>query len=428
MKVLVISRSAWRNDNSTGNTLSDFFSEFRDADFFNLCMREQPPQNGIAKRHFYISERQMIKRFLGKNIVVGLEHTSTGDLDSVGAGSEKAMYDVAKKHPNMLLYILRELLWDIGGWKNENLERYIKEIAPDVIFFPTFGCYYPHKILQYLHTLTDARIALFHADDHYTLKQWSFSPLYWLYRFGLRKWMRRTAQIADVHYCISDVQKEDYEQALGCSCKVLTKFADFTGDPPLKETYGLPIQFVFTGNININRWKSLEMLANVLERINRDGVRAQLRIYTATPVTDSMKKALNVDGTSFLMGSVPSVEIPHIQAEADVLVHVEATDLRNRLLVRQSFSTKIVDYLKSARPIVAVGSKKVASIKHLMDHDAAIVADNEKELYDKLMQLIQNSDMLQTYALQAYSCGRKYHNKEQQKAMLEHDLHQLAEE
>ena len=419
MRILVISRSAWRNDNSTGNTLTDFFAGFSDAEIFSLCMREQPPQNGVAKRHFYISEKQMIKRLLGKKTAVGAEHL----CESVDDGSEKAMYDAAKRHPSYLLYAARELLWSFGGWKNNNLAEYIKEIDPDVIFFPTFGCYYPHKILKFLHTLTDAKIVLFHADDHYTLKQWSLSPAFWLYRFGLRKWMRRTAKIADVQYCISDVQKADYDRAFGCECKVLTKFADFSGEAPLKETYGDPFQLVFTGNINLNRWKSLAMLANALERINRDGVKAQLRIYTATAITEEMQKALDIKDTSFLMGAVPSSEIPRIQQEADMLVHAESTDRKNRLAVRQSFSTKIVDYLKAARPIVAVGPKEVASIKHLSEHISAIVADDEETLYNKLSAvLLEEPTVLHELAQNAYACGKACHNKEDMLAMLKNDF------
>ncbi len=423
MRILVVSRSAWRNDNSTGNTLTDFFYEISDAEIFSLYMREQSPQNDIAKRHFFISEKQMIKRLLGKKVEVGAEYTG----EKVNDSSEKAMYDAAKKHPSYLMYIAREILWSIGGWKNEKLKRYIDEVDPDVIFFPTFGFYYPHKILQHLHTLTDAKIILFHADDHYTLKQWSFSPIYWLYRFGLRKWMRRSARIAAIQYCISDVQKADYDKAFGCECKLLTKFADFSAEPPLKNTYGNPLQLVFTGNININRWKLLAVLAKTLERINHDGVKAQLRIYTATPLTDAMKISLNKDGTSYLMGSVPSSEIPSIQREADILVHVESTDRKNRLLVRQSFSTKIVDYLKSARPIVAVGPKEVASIKHLIDYNCAIVADNEQELYEKLSLLLDDRQQLQAYATQSYMCGRSNHDKKQKQAMLQQDLYRLAE-
>lgn len=422
MRILVISRSAWRNDNSTGNTLTDFFAGFPDAEIFSLCMREQAPQNNIAKRNFYISEKQMIRKLLGKKAVVGAENSPESKDD----GFEKEMYDKAKKHPSYLMYAMREVLWDLGGWKNDALRKYIDDIQPDVIFFPTFGHYYPHKVLRYLHTLTDAKIVLFHADDHYTLKQFSFSPIYWLYRFGLRKWMRRTAKIADVQYCISDVQKEDYDKAFGCECKLLTKFADFTGEPPVKDIYGNPRQLVFTGNINLNRWKSLAMLVKVLEKINADGVKAQFRIYTATPMTAAMTKALDVPGTSFLMGSVPSSEIPRLQHEADILVHAESTDYRNRLTVRQSFSTKIVDYLKAARPIVAVGPKEVASIKHLSDCACAVVADEEQELYDKLSAVLETPSMMHELAKKAYACGKAYHNKDDMLTMLKNDFQRLA--
>ena len=423
MRVLAISRAPWRNDNSIGNTFTDFFKDFSDVEFYSLCMREQPPQNEVAKRHFFISEKQMVKRLVGKKIAVGQENSP----QSADDGSEKAMYDAVKKHPNTLLLAFREMLWMVGGWKNDNLKRYLEEVRPDILFFPVFGCYYPHKLLQYIHSLTDAKVVLFHADDNYTLKQFSLSPFYWLYRFGLRKWVRRSAKIADMQYCISDVQKEDYDKAFGCECKVLTKFADFRGEPPLKESYGAPLQLVFTGNININRWKSLSMLVKALERINRDGVKAQLRIYTATPMTEAMQKALDVKDTSFLMGSVPSSEIPRIQCEADLLVHAEATDRKNRLTVRQSFSTKIVDYLKTARPIVAVGPKEVASIKHLIDHDCAVAADSEQELYEKLATVFANASAMHRLAQNAYACGRACHNKEDMLRMLRRDFEQLTD-
>lgn len=68
-----------------------------------------------------------------------------------------------------------------------------------------------------------------------------------------------------------------------------------------------------------------------------------------------MEKELNIGESSILMGSVPATEIEEIQKNADILVHAEGLDLKSRLAVRQSFSTKIVDYLKMARPIFAVG-------------------------------------------------------------------------
>lgn len=424
MRVLVISRAPWRNDNSIGSTFSDFFCDFSDAEIFSLCMRDEAPQNNIAKRNFYISEKQMIKGLFCRKKAIGQESLSGNDDN--GYLSEKRVYDMVKKHPNTFLLLAREFLWNIGGWKNNNLKRYVEEVNPDIVFFPVFGCYYPHKILQYIHSTTDAKIVLFHADDNYTLKQFSISPLYWVYRFGLRKWVRRTVRIANLQYCISEVQKKDYDKAFGCECKVLTKFADFSDYPQLKTNYGKPLQLVFTGNININRWKSLAMLAKVLKRINCNEEKAQLRIYTATPLTKAMRKSLEIDGCSFLMGRVLSDKIPYIQREADLLVHAEGIDFKSRLLVRQSFSTKIVDYFKSARPIVAIGPKNIASIKHLIDYDCAVVSDNEQELYEKLMLLFDDVKQLNKYAINAYMCGNRNHNKKQQKAQFQESLYSLV--
>lgn len=423
MRVLAISRAPWRDDNSIGNTFTDLFRDFSDAEFYSLCMREQPPRNDIAKRHFFISEHQMLKRLKEKETVVGDENSPESAAEPM---VEKILYDTAKKYHSIVLMGLRELLWNIGSWKNDNLGRYIREIKPDIVFFPVFGCYYPHKVLHYIHSLCDAKIILFHADDNYTLNQFSLSPFFWLYRLGLRRWIRRTVNIADLQYYISPMQKADYDKAFSCTCKVLTKFSDFSGKPLTKDRYGTPLQLIFTGNIAMNRWKSLKIIADVLEVINKEGIRAQLRIYTATPVTKKMEKVLNREKSSFLMGCVPACDVPEIQKNADMLVHVEALDLKSRLVVRQSFSTKIVDYLKSARPILAVGPRDVASIDHLVRNDCAIVADNKAELERKLRSILEDPSELNRVTRNAYECGRKYHNKKDIQQMLMQDLRNIC--
>ena len=90
--------------------------------------------------------------------------------------------------------------------------------------------------------------------------------------------MRKVVEKADLFYVISEVQKIDYEKAFKKECKVLTKSADFSGEAPVKVHYNKPLQMVFTGNIRMNRWKSLANIANVLEKINKDSVKVQLRI------------------------------------------------------------------------------------------------------------------------------------------------------
>lgn len=420
MRILVITRAAWRDDNNTGNTLSNIFGDMSDFDFYNLYFRNQKPMNDIAVSSFFISEKQLFRNLLNKSDVgtVVIEK----DLD---IHSDDNLYNKAKKYGNNLLMFLREILWCVGRWKSANLKKYLEDIKPDVIFMPVFNCFYPHKILRFIKKQTGAKVILFHADDNYTLKQFSVSPIYWLYRFRLRKWVRSSVKLADINYAISYLQKDEYEKKLKKTFKVLTKSIYFPDKPTCKEEYNKPLQLIFTGNINMNRWISLEHIANVLERINANGVKAQLRVYTGNQLNDKINGALNKGDSSFIMGSVSADKIKQIQNNADMLVHVEALDLRNKLTVRQSFSTKIVDYLAAARPILAFGPKDVASVEHFVKNDCAVVADSEGELLAKLTDIIENKDKLNELAVKAFECGRNLHNKADIDNMLKNDIEQL---
>ena len=429
MRILVILRSAWRSDNNSGNTMTDFFADIANSSLYSLCMREQKPDNPVALRNFAISEQQIMNNILHPNRI-GKETGAVKNVPdaAVQAQHEKKLYDTVKQTQSVLLRIARECVWMFCGWKNESLRAYLREVQPDVIFMPVFNCFYPFKILRYVKRMTGARVVLFHADDNYTLRQISFNPLYWLYRFRLRHYVRRAVKGAALNYVISEIQKQDYEKAFGVPCKILTKSADFSGDPPVKTQYNPLLQLVFTGNIGTNRWKSLALIAEALEQINHNGVRAQLRIYTATPLTSKMEKALQKGESSFIMGSIPASEVPKTQADADVLVHVEALDLKNKLAVRQSFSTKLVDYFKAARPVLAVGPHDVASIDHLIRNDCALTGETVEEVKQALLSVLDNPDKLNDLSRKAYACGKKNHDKAKMQQMLQSDLERIAKE
>ena len=426
MRILVILRAAWRSDNNSGNTMTDFFADMPDSMVYSLCMREQSPNNSVPQRNFAVSEQQLVRGLLRPQRIGRETSAESGSQEASHAHGEEKLYTSAKRSQSMLLRIARECLWTIAPWRKGNLRAYLQDIRPDIIFMPVFNCFYPFKILQYAKKITGARVVLFHADDNYTLRQFSLNPLYWLYRFRLRHYVRRAVRGASLNYVISNVQKQDYEKAFGVPCKILTKSADFSGEPSVKEKYNSPLQLVYTGNIGTNRWKSLAMIAEALESINQSGVRAQLRIYTGTPLTAKMAKALQKGDTSFIMGSVPAGEVPKLQANADMLVHVEAFDRKNRLLVRESFSTKLVDYFKAARPILAVGPYDVASMDHLIRNDCALTGETVEEVKQALLSVLGNAEKLDELSRRAYACGKKHHDKVQMQSMLAADLKNIA--
>ncbi len=408
MHILVITRSAWRNDNNTGNTLSALFSGI-DAEFFGLCFRDEEPENSFTKSNFAISEGQIIANLKDRKNVVGKEN-----FISVEASSrESEIYSAAKNAGAVYFVILkfaREILWSLGTYKTESLTQYIKKVNPDIIFMPVFNCYYPHKVLRYIHTLTDAKIILFHADDNYSLKKFSFNPLYWLYRFGLRRNIRKSVSISDKNYVISALQKSEYEKAFKRECKILTKSANFDKNINLDKKENDQLEIVYTGNLSVGRWKTLALINDALKNINKDKKVAVMKVYSYSKLKSEQMNMLADGENTVFMGGVKPEMIADIQRNADILVYPESFSLKERLEVRQSFSTKIVDYLSSANPIFAVGPRSIASINYFLENDSAEVATTKSEIEEKLKGLIDSKELRNEYAKKAYECGKKNHN------------------
>ena len=138
-----------------------------------------------------------------------------------------------------------------------------------------------------------------------------------------------------------------------------------------------------------------------------------------------MKNSFTHNGTVF-KGAVPSAEIEKIQKDADILVHVEGLDMKSRLQVHQSFSTKIVDYLKAARTILAVGTKDEASINYLLQNDCAFVCENTVDIYKNLSDLLSDNELLNDYSRRAYLCGQLNHSSDKIKSMLFNDIKRFS--
>lgn len=408
-RVLVITRGAWNNDNNTGNTLSNIFASSSDFEFHNLYLRsEDTGEHNYCKSIFRITEGQLLNNILKRRTCGELvNRENNGDRNT----REDNAYRLSKRVNFYTLWWARELLWILGRWNNDTFKQYVLSVAPDIVFMPVFGCLYPHKILREVHKLTSAKVVLYHADDNYSLKQFRFSPAYWLFRFRLRYWVRRSVGIASANYSISSLQKEEYQCSFRKEFRLLQKFYDFSVKPVAKNDRHQPIKMVFSGNISSGRWRTLAMIGKALDEINGSNGKsmARLEIYTATELTNRMRRAMLCDSIDF-RGFVPSEQIENIQNSADILVHVESFSLKDKLEVRQSFSTKIVDYLSRVRCVFAVGPEDVASIQYLKETDAAYVISSVDEIRDKLEKLLRSETLIEQYAEKAWNVGIKNHS------------------
>jgi len=420
MKVLVFSSTAWSEDNSFGNSYSNIFDGM-ELKFANVYCRPEQPKNKFDMVFFQITEKRLIRNLRDRSIPTGIQ-VFPSEANAVELNSrEQRSFDKARKARWQVLFWGRDLLWKIGRWKSRQLREFLDEFKPDLIFQPIYFSGYLNDIAQYIHEYTGAPMIGYVTDDCYTLRQFRLSPLYWIDRIVKRRKVKKTVKQCDLLYVISEIQKNEYEKIFKIPCKVLTKCADFQKPAPVWTEPKETVKLLYAGNLGVGRWKSLGMVADAVQRLRSEGMSAQLDIYSATPLTNEMKKALCVDG-SVCHGAVAYEKIVELQQSADIMLHVEGMSLKNRLEVHQSFSTKLVDFFAMGKCVLAVGPADVASIDHMIRHDAAVTAHTAEEVYQKLKALLENPEDILKYGEKAYACGAKCHEKERIQAMLVEDL------
>lgn len=410
----MLSQHPWRKDNSFGNTYSNIFGKIEGIEIAHIYLMSGTPDEESVITHYYqIPESEVIgscfkpwKKHVGAGHVVYPDWSKEIPVNETGnkGRSKKSLYsrllEFGKRYHWNLMFLARELAWKVGKVNYSGLMQFVEDFKPDLFFLPFSNLYYTNRLALYIKNHYDIPMVMEMAMDHYSLKRLSFNPLFWIDRFGKRRMIRRLAKYSEKIYVISQRLKDELEGSLRIPCEVLYKIPDEKRESMLYEGPHEPIRFLFTGNIYANRWKSLKLLADALNN-TRAGV---LDIYTANPITNDIDQALNIEGVSTIHKPVNQDEVITLQNNADVLVHVEAFDLANKLLVRCAISTKIMDYLSVGRCILAIGPSDVASIEYLHQNDLALCANTEKDVEEIVSKIKNESQILMKYAKK----GRDY--------------------
>lgn len=383
MNILILSRSPWRKDNSFGNTYSSIFSKLEGVKIANICLSDGMPElEENVSDYFIVSESQVIRSLLPHKSKVGYSlkrHDITSEENSTISETKNKSRLRAP-----LFYLIRDIVWKFGKIDYESMYHFIDKFKPDIIFMPLYYAQYVSRVALKIKKRYNIPIVLEASIDVYSLKQLSFDPIYWINRFLIRSCIRELIKKSSLLYVISDRMKRDYSKHFNLPIKILYKIPDKNRALNDYEIHDDKLKFVYTGNIGTNRWKVLAKLAKCLKETKI----GELAIFTATPINKQMDKALNIKGVSSIKGPVKANEIPLIQSNSDLLVHVEPSDLKSKLLIRYSISTKIMDYLSSRRAIFAIGPKSIASMDLLSENDLAICAETESEIINKLSNLL----------------------------------------
>ena len=420
MNILIVSYEAWRDTNNGGNVLSNIFSAFPDANIAQIYCSGELPQNAVCQNYFQICESMLLKGHKGSALEKRSYELACTDQQDPVENKVKSRIPFFLRE---LALLTRELVWTLSNWRTKELDEFVRDFEPDVIFAPCYSYFHVSKLALYVKGLVKCPMISYISDDNYSLKQLRVSPSFWINRLITRKWIRRLFSECTFVYTMTELQKQEYEALLKRPMKVLCKSASFSGD---EKEIGAPIKLIYAGGLYLNRWKVLAKLADALRAINQEVIQAELHIYSGSKLSPRRTKLLNDAKNTFLHDVIPYQELEKRYKNSDIAIHVESFDLKNRLITRLSFSTKIIDCMNSGCAILAIGPNTQAGISYLKKNDAAICVTRINELLPTVKEVIDHPELLCAYAERARFLGKKNHQKEAIEKSVRQDFDNVA--
>lgn len=408
-KVLVIDVNAWRND-AGSNTLREIFSCWDPERLAVVYTCSQLPDSAICKNYFQINENQVLKSVFRPTMHVGQVVENTPVNDSNDAVAERERYQRAHKKHAKWMRLAREVVWKLGHWKTDALKRFVLDFDPDIIFVPIFPYAYMGRIQKYIIRISGKPTVGYLADDNYSYDACKDIVDY-IHRFWTRQYVGPLARGCREMFVIVDKEKEDTDSRFGTDSVILTKSVDFTGRIYRHKSHDLPLKFVYTGSLLLGRDKTLSIVADAINYLNQDGLKAELFIYSQNQPDTKIMQRLDYASSHFC-GSVPYQQIQDILQDADVVIFAEALEGKDANIAKLSFSTKITDYLGNGKCILAIGKEGIAPIDYFQKYDSALVATTKDDVIRHIKTIVANPEIIDLYGQKAYDCAFKNHNKE----------------
>lgn len=420
MRILIISKEAWRDEQNGGNVLSNIFSSFNNAQFAQIYCTDAEPNNSICTNYFQITDKMMIESLIsGKRAG---EKRIYNDFPRSTSIKKESYYKL--KQFGSFTRLMREVVWGLGKWNFDELIKFAKEFNPDIIFAPCYGNHYMIKLTKIINKHIKKPIISYISDDFYSNREFILNPFIWLNHKLLRKHVREVFKLYKLTYTMTEEQKSQCEKDFNANMKILCKGGVFLKEKE-KISVNNPIRIVYGGGIYINRWKTLIALADAIRNINKNGEKIILDIYTNTELKEMYRQQLN-DGTNVNMHPPVSLkELFNIYKKSDIALHCEGFDKKSRNIVRLSFSTKIVDCLDSGCAVMAICHEEQAGFAYLKRNDAAICISNLEEIENTLNTIINNPNLIIEYQHKAFELGQKRHSIDKITAMLKQDFQNI---
>lgn len=444
MNVLIVSHNVLGGSTGMGRTLATYFSEIDNIKVHQFYIHSEiPVADTVCMDYYRFTDSDALKShipfvntgtvFERKDIRRDLEFSRT-DHGLVGN-----VYQYGRKRTPGI-YLLRNLLWNTAHWDSRKLREWVKEVAPDVVFFAAGDYAFTYKIAVNIADYADCALVVLCTDDYFLrdnkperqsetgnpFRGRKISCNTILKEISKKQFMstvHRTMKRAECILCMCDEMRDRYRDLF----KKKT-YTIYTGavekDVPLNSKEKNKISYV--GYLGGNRHKSLIELGDAISKLNPECGPDAIEVYSNEKRPQIVSELQECPGIRF-HGEADPGKAAEVIADSEYVVHIEGFDPESRKAVRYSISTKIADYLMNGPCIIAYGPEEVASMRYLSDNKAAVVITSKELLGKKLKEIFADHEQSKEIVNKARVLAHKNHEMKKVGARINKILRQAAD-
>lgn len=354
-KVLVISYSPFSKIVNNGKTLSSFFENYSREFIAQFCFSGGDRVEDVCDNYYILTNDDVLRKKTG-NAYSAFQIPVIPVNQEKKTGLKKVFGFFSQKRSPAAVYI-KNYVW--GRADYSKAFEWIDQFDPDVVFFQGFSMAYGYDFALEVCERKNIPMILELTDD-YTHRLYPLSILEKANQTRYRKAFTKALRFASKTIVISQLMKEEYESRFGGDMVVMMNSVNVLH--PACPCGRTPNDYVYAGNLLLNRWKVLRNLGKALLQVNPQ---ATLNIYTPDVPPKRILKALSKVRSIRYGGKLTKEELECRLKTCEYVVHVEAFDKKNRKITRLSMSTKISEYVASGAKVLAIGPSDVASMRCL---------------------------------------------------------------
>ena len=429
-KILILSDATWNINNNVGNTFSNLFDNIKTYDYTMIYAKDTLPKNDVCHYYMQISEVQLLKSLIYTRVpVTNILESNVFNNNRLERNLKQGqlLYGFFKRNRMLIFLLLREFLWFIKKKKiYRDIDFFLESSKPSILFFTPSQNVYMSKIHQHIYLKYKIPTVMYFMDDVFDISSKSLNPVKVIYQIKIRRELLRSVKMSKRIFTIIDKQADVYKEKYNIDSKVLNKSFPISTKAFNQIKNCVPV-ITYAGNLYAGRLKTLLSFCSMISILNKEQIKYIINIYSQDLLNAKTHQYISQMKGVFFKGSIDKTEVDNVLNNSDFLLHVETFESKYIRATSLSLSTKIVDYLYSGKPIIAIGDIGCASIEYLDKHQAAITILSKKLNSHLFEKNLEDQELHDRICKNSLNLAMLNHNHSVNMSRLEKNLEDLLE-